>query len=166
MRLGNGRLVILDLSARPLNVPHVAPDVLYQTYPYVLWWAADLVATLQQKLRPAPFLVYALRTDWFLALSSTCNDFSNMSYSGIPLPSGQGGNITPTVSGIPSALERGGKIRSGPFVGKVATSPLPSRGCPQLHSEGENQKWPTRGQSGYITPVVSGIPTTSQPGGK
>ena len=27
---------------------------------------------------------------------------------------GQGGYITPAASGIPSALERGGKIRSGP----------------------------------------------------
>ena len=41
--------VISDLPARPLNVPHVAPDVLHQIYPYVVWWAADLVATQQQK---------------------------------------------------------------------------------------------------------------------
>ena len=34
---------------RPLNTPHVAPDVLHQIYPYVLWWATDLVATPQQR---------------------------------------------------------------------------------------------------------------------
>ena len=55
----------------------------------------------------------------------------------------------------------GGGIRSGPLVGKVATSPLPSRGSPPLQSGGQNQKWPTCGQSGYVTPAVSGIPTES-----
>ena len=35
--------------------------------------------------------------------------------------SGQGGYITPATSGIPTASERGGRIRSGPQVGKVAT---------------------------------------------
>ena len=106
---------------------------------------------------------------------------------------GQSGYVTPAVSGIPTAAERGGKsevahlwakwlrhpcrlgdphrfraggeIRDGPLVGKVATSPLPSRGSPPLHSGEQNQKWPTCGQSGYVTPAVSGIPTTSQRAG-
>ena len=105
----------------------------------------------------------------------------------------QNGYVTPAVSGIPTASERGaksevahlwakwlghpcrlgdphrfraeGKIKSGPQVGKVATSPLPSRGSPPLGSGGRNQKWPTCGQNGYVTPAVSGIPTTSQRGG-
>ena len=100
---------------------------------------------------------------------------------------GQSGYVTPAVSGIPTASERGarsevahkwakwlrhpcllgdphrfragGKIRSGPLVGKVATSPLPPRGSPPLQSGG-NQKWPTSGQSGYVNPAVSGIATT------
>ena len=103
---------------------------------------------------------------------------------------GQSGYVTPTVSGIPTAPQRAKKIRSGPQVGKVATSPLPSRGSPplqsvgqnqkwpssrqsgyvtlpsrgspSLRSGGQNQKWPTRGQSGYATPAVSGIPTASE----
>ena len=107
---------------------------------------------------------------------------------------GQSGCVSPAVSGIPTASERGaksevahlwakwlrhpcrlgdtyrckagGKIRSGPLVGKVATSPLPSRGSPPLQSGGQNQKWPTCGQSGYVTPAVSGIPTASERGGK
>ena len=107
---------------------------------------------------------------------------------------GQSGYVTPAVSGIPTASERGaksevahlwakwlrrpcrlgdphrfragGKIRSGPLVGKVATSPLPSRGSPPLQSGGQNQKWPTSGQSGYVTPAVSGIPTASERGAK
>ena len=79
---------------------------------------------------------------------------------------GQSGYVTPAVSGIPTASERGGKIRNGPLVGKVAMSPLPSRGSPPLQSGGQNQKWPTCGQSGYITPAVSGIPTASERRGK
>ena len=107
---------------------------------------------------------------------------------------GQSGYVTPAVSGIPTAAERGaksevahlwakwlrhpcrlgdphrctagGKIRSGPLVGKVATSPLPSRGSPPLQSGGQNQKWPTCGQSGYVTPAVSGIPTAAERGAK
>ena len=108
--------------------------------------------------------------------------------------SGRNGYLNPAVSGIPTASERGaksevahkwakwlphpcrigdphrfragGKIRSGPQVGKVATSPLPYRGSPPLQSGGQNQKWPTSGQSGYLTPAVSGIPTASERGGK
>ena len=38
------------MLARPLNTPHVAPDVVHQLYPYLLWWAADLVANSQQKI--------------------------------------------------------------------------------------------------------------------
>ena len=78
---------------------------------------------------------------------------------------GQSGYVTLAVSRIPTASERGGEIRSGPLVGKVATSPLPSRGSPRLHSGGVNQKWPTCGQSGYVTPAVSRIPTASERGG-
>ena len=108
--------------------------------------------------------------------------------------SGQIGYLTPAVSGIPTAAERGaksevahkwanwlphpcrigdphrcragGKIRSGPQVGKLATSPLPYRGSPPLQSEGQNQKWPTSGQIGYLTPAVSGIPTAAERGAK
>ena len=31
---------------------------------------------------------------------------------------------------------------------------------------GGDQKWPTSGQSGYVTPAVSGIPSTSKLGAK
>ena len=108
--------------------------------------------------------------------------------------SGQGGYITPTASGIPSASKRGaksevahkwarwlhhpcrlrdphrfragGKIRSGQQMAKVATSPLPPRVNPPLQSGGQNQKWPTSGQGGYITPAASGIPTVLERGAK
>ena len=51
-------------------------------------------------------------------------------------------------------------------MGKVAMSPLPSRGFPSLKSGEVNQKWPTSGQSGYVTPAFSGIPTASERGAK
>ena len=63
-------------------------------------------------------------------------------------------------------IRAGGKIRSGQQVGKMATSPLPYRGSPPLQSGGQNQKWPTSGQNGYLTPAVSGIPTASERGPK
>ena len=63
-------------------------------------------------------------------------------------------------------LQRGSKIRGGPQVGKVATSPLPYRVSPPMQSGGQNEKWPTPGQNGYPTPAVSGIPTASERGAK
>ena len=51
-------------------------------------------------------------------------------------------------------------------MGKVATSPLPPRVSPPLHGRGRNQKWPTSGQGGYITPAASWIPTASKQGAK
>ena len=68
--------------------------------------------------------------------------------------------------GDPLRFRAGDKIRSGPLVGKVATQPLPPRGSPPLQSGGQNQKWPTCGQGGYVTPAVSGIPTASERGAK
>ena len=47
-----------------------------------------------------------------------------------------------------SALQRGGKIRSCPQVGNPAMSVHASRGSPLLQSRGQDQKWPTCGQSG------------------
>ena len=89
----------------------------------------------------------------------------------------------------------GGKIRKGPLVGKMATPPVPSQRDPPLQSGqtksevahkwakwlrhpcrlgdphrfragGQNQKWPTCGQNGYVTPAVSGIRTASERGDK
>ena len=39
---------------------------------------------------------------------------------------------------------------------------MPSRGSPPLQSGGQNQKWPTCGQGGYVTPAASGIPSASE----
>ena len=110
--------------------------------------------------------------------------------------SGQSGYVTLAASEIPGASERGGgggsevahkragwlrhpcrlgdphrfragrKIRRAPQKGKVATSPLPSRRPSPLRTGGQNQKWPISGQSGYVTPAVSGIPIASERGAK
>ena len=53
----------------------------------------------------------------------------------------------------------GGTIRSGPQVGMVATKPLPAGASPPLKSGGQNQKWPTSWQGGYITSAAEGSPT-------
>ena len=79
---------------------------------------------------------------------------------------GQGGYVTPTASGIPSASKLGGKIRTGPLVGEVATQPLPPRGYPTLLSGGQNQKWPSCAQGGYVILAASGIPSASERGAK
>ena len=47
-------------------------------------------------------------------------------------------------------------------MGEVTTSPMPYRGFPPLQSGGQNQKWPTGGLIGYLTPAVSGIPTAAE----
>ena len=80
--------------------------------------------------------------------------------------SGQCGYLTPAVSGIPTASERGIKSEAAH---KWANSlPHPCRiGDPHGFSAGgQNQKWPTSGQCGYLTPAVSGIPTASERGDK
>ena len=38
-------------------------------------------------------------------------------------------------------------------------------GSPPLQSGRQNQKWPTRGQGGYITPAAWGVPTLQSRGG-
>ena len=80
--------------------------------------------------------------------------------------SGQIGYLTPAVSGIPAASERGAESEVAHKLGKVATSPLPYRGSPPLQSGGQNQNWPTSGQIGYLTPAVSGIPAAAERGAK
>ena len=107
---------------------------------------------------------------------------------------GQSGYVTLAVSGIPTAVERGaksemaqlwakwlrhpwrlgdphrfragGEIRSGPLVGRVATSPLPSRGSPPLQSGGEIRSGPLIGKVVTLPLAISGIPTASKRVGK
>ena len=41
--------VIIDMPTHPLNTSHITPDILHQMYLHILWWAADLPATPQQR---------------------------------------------------------------------------------------------------------------------
>ena len=96
---------------------------------------------------------------------------------------GRIGFITPAVEGGPQRFNARGKMRRGPQMGVLPTSPLPSRdvpntstrgtksevahkwtnwlhhpcrlgGSPTLQSGGQNQRWPTNGRIGYITHAV------------
>ena len=59
-------------------------------------------------------------------------------------------------------FKQGGKFRSGPQVGRLATSPLLSGGSPTLLSGQRKQKWPTSGPSGYINFAVRGVRNASK----
>ena len=43
---------------------------------------------------------------------------------------------------------------------------MPLGGPPPLQSRGQNQKWPTCGQGGYITPAAWGVPIALERGAK
>ena len=114
---------------------------------------------------------------WAQWPTSGPNGYVTSAVSGIPTASGRGAKSEvahkwakwlrhPCHFRDPNRCRAGGKIRSGPYVGKLATSPLPSQGSAPLQSGGQNQKWPTSGQSGYVTRAVSGIPTASEQGAK
>ena len=92
--------------------------------------------------------------------------------------SGQNCYITPAFFGVP---KQGDKVKGGPQVARIATSPLRSRGSPNkgtkskvahkwakvIHhpcvlggpqTRGQSQRWPTSGQNCYITPAFLGVP--------
>ena len=119
---------------------------------------------------PSPALdrTTSTRGDWY---------FTKGSVTGAPLPDPppllRGAPTTPPppaqanfppALGGPHRFRVGSRIRGGPQVGKVATYPLPPVGSPHLQSGGQNQKWPTSGQGGYISPAAWGIPTALERG--
>ena len=67
--------------------------------------------------------------------------------------------------GDPHRFRAGGKIRSGPLVGKVATSPLPPRGSPPLQSGGKIKSGPLMGKVAMSPLPPRGSPLL-QSGGK
>ena len=80
--------------------------------------------------------------------------------------SGQSCYLTAAVSGIPTASERGAKSEVAHKWAKWLPHPCRIGDPHRFRAGGGNQKWPTSGQSGYVTPAVSGIPTASERGGK
>ena len=75
---------------------------------------------------------------------------------------GQGGYITPAASGIPTASERGAKSEGAHKWARWLHHPCRLGEAERFRPGGKNQKWPTSGQGGYITPAASGIPSASQ----
>ena len=75
--------------------------------------------------------------------------------------SGHNCHITPAFSGVP---KQGDKMKGGPQVDGIATSPLRSRGSHHPcvlggpHTRRQNERWPTSGQNCHITPAFSGVP--------
>ena len=79
---------------------------------------------------------------------------------------GQGGYVTPAALGIPSTLERGAKSEVAHLWARWLRNPCRLGDPLHFRVGGQNQKWPTCGQGGYVTPAVSGIPSVLEQGGK
>ena len=63
--------------------------------------------------------------------------------------------------GVPNAREQGKESEAAQKMGPVVTEPLPPGGSPTLQSGVRNQKWPTNGPAGNITPAAWGVPNAS-----
>ena len=80
--------------------------------------------------------------------------------------SGQGGYITPAAWGVPTASERGAESEVAHKWARWLHNPCRLGGSPPLQSGGQNQRWPTSGQGGYITPAALGGPHRFRAGGR
>ena len=78
----------------------------------------------------------------------------------------QTGYVSPAVSGIPTASERGPKSELAHSWAKWLCHPCRLGVLHRFRTSKKNQKWHTCGESGYVTPAVSEIPTASEWGGK
>ena len=67
----------------------------------------------------------------------------------------------PAAWGVPAASERGAESQVAYMWARWLHHPC-HLGCPPLQSGGQNPRWPTSGQGGYITPPAWGVPTASQ----
>ena len=79
---------------------------------------------------------------------------------------GQGGYITPAVSGSRSASERGNKSQVAHKWARLLHNPCCLGELICFRGGGLTQRWPTNGQGGYMTPAVSGSPSASEQGSK
>ena len=79
---------------------------------------------------------------------------------------GQGGYITPAASGIPTASERGAKSEVAHKWARWLHHPCRLGDPHRFRAGGQNQKWPTNGQGGYVEPCRFGDPHNFKAGGK
>ena len=77
-----------------------------------------------------------------------------------------GGYIAPAAWGVPTASEEGGESEVAHKWGGWLHNPCHLGGPHRFRAGGQNQKWPTSGPGGYITPAALGVPTASERGGK
>ena len=80
--------------------------------------------------------------------------------------SGQGGNITPAAWGVPTASEQGAESEVAHEWARWLHNPCRLGGPHRFRAGGQNQKWPTSGQGGYITHAAWGVPTALELGQK
>ena len=78
--------------------------------------------------------------------------------------SGQGGYITPAAWRVPTASKRGAESEVAHKWARWLHNPCRLGGSPPLQSGGQNQRWPTSGQGGYITLAAWRVPTASKRG--
>ena len=77
---------------------------------------------------------------------------------------GQGGYITPRASGVPTASKPGEELEVAHKCTRWLHSPCRPGGPHRFTAGGQNQKWPTCGQGGYIPPAADGVPTAAERG--
>ena len=78
--------------------------------------------------------------------------------------SGQGGYITLAAWGVPTASEWGAESEVAQKSARWLHNPCHLVVSQSLQSGGQNQKWPTSGQGGYITPAAWGVADASGQG--
>ena len=80
--------------------------------------------------------------------------------------SGPGGYTTPVAWGVPTASERGAESQVAPKWARWLHNPcrLVPTASERGGGGGQNHRWPTSGQGGYITPAAWGVPTASKRG--
>ena len=66
--------------------------------------------------------------------------------------------------GVPTASQRGAESEVAHKWAGWLHNPCRLGGSPPLQSGGQNQKWPTSGSAGYITPAAWGVPIGSERG--
>ena len=79
---------------------------------------------------------------------------------------GPGSYINPTTWGVPNASKRGTKLEVAHKWARWLHNPCRLGGSPPLQGGGRNQKWPTSGPGGYITPAAGGGPQRFKAGDK
>ena len=78
--------------------------------------------------------------------------------------SGLGGYITPAALGVSTASKRGAESKVAHKWARWLHNPCRLGGPYRFRAGGQNQKWPTSGQGGYITPATLGVSTASKRG--